>query len=115
MPKLDGPLQLSPVFKPKIWGRHDLKPLFARPEPNAVKSSRILRATSTIGKRDLIGEVWVTDDHSRIMNGPIADLSLLEASQRYGGELTGSGWTHRRFPILAKYIYTSDWLSVQVH
>ena len=115
MPKLDGPLQLSPVFKPKIWGRHDLKPLFARPEPNAVKSSRKLRATSTIGKRDLIGEVWVTADHSRFINGPVADLSLSEASQIFGPELNGSGWTARRFPILAKYIYTSDWLSVQVH
>lgn len=115
MPKLDCPLQLSPVFKPKIWGRHDLKPFFARPEPERAHSSRRHRAASTAGKRELIGEVWVTDDQSRFMNGPVADLTLSEVSQKYGPDLNGSAWTAPRFPILSKYIYTSDWLSVQVH
>lgn len=49
------------------------------------------------------------------MNGPLCDLTLAEASKKYGPELHGSGWTAPRFPILAKYLFTSDWLSVQVH
>lgn len=102
MRKLDCPLLLSPVYKPKIWGRHNLEPLFSSPK-------------SMAGKNELIGEVWLTDDQSRFMNGPLCDLTLAEASKKYGPELHGSGWTGARFPILAKYLFTSDWLSVQVH
>jgi mannose-6-phosphate isomerase len=100
MRKLDSPFQLSPVFKPKIWGRRDLRPLFTRPREFA---------------GELLGEVWVTDGASRFLNGPLSGMTLSEASEKFGPELNGSGWTDSRFPILAKYIYTSDWLSVQVH
>ncbi len=106
MQKLDGPLQLSPVFKPKIWGRDDLGPLFERP--------RDLSSTDD-SNRGRIGEVWITDDQSQFMNGPIAGMNLAEASEKFGPELNGGNWKDRRFPLLAKYIYTSDWLSVQVH
>lgn len=102
MPKLDCPLLLSPVYKPKIWGRHNLAPLFKSPATQAVENQ-------------LIGEVWITDDESRFLNGPLCDLTLAEASKKYGPELNGAGWTSPRFPILAKYLFTSDWLSVQVH
>jgi mannose-6-phosphate isomerase len=102
MPRLDSPFLLSPVFKPKIWGRRDLGPLFARPRESA-------------GGDELMGEVWITDDASRFLNGPLSGMALSEASQEFGPELNGSGWKESRFPILAKYIYTSDWLSVQVH
>src|SRR5579859_7279280 len=81
MPKLDCPLQLSPVFKPKIWGRHNLDPLFERPEnPVRTKSAKALSAgsapaASEIGKNDLIGEVWITDDQSRFLTA--RSLTLL--------------------------------------
>jgi mannose-6-phosphate isomerase len=65
--------------------------------------------------RQRIGEVWVTDDTSRLLNGPAAGMTLAEASEKYGPELHGKSWPGRRFPLLAKYIFTSDWLSVQVH
>jgi mannose-6-phosphate isomerase len=42
-------------------------------------------------------------------------MTLAEASEKHGLELHGKSWTGRRFPLLAKYIFTSDWLSVQVH
>jgi mannose-6-phosphate isomerase len=116
MPKLDIPLQLSPVFKPKIWGQRNLEPLFARPvRKPGDPPSRLGHSESAIGENDLIGEVWITDDRSRFLNGPCAGLTLKEASQKYGVELHGSAWQDARFPLLAKYIYTSDWLSVQVH
>jgi mannose-6-phosphate isomerase len=114
MPTLDSPLQLSPVFKPKIWGRADLSPLFTRPQ-NSIPSQRP-RGTPARGSRTtLIGEVWITDDASQFKNGPLAGTTLLEASEKYGPELNGRSWKDPRFPLLAKYIYTSDWLSVQVH
>jgi mannose-6-phosphate isomerase len=107
MSVFDGPLQLSSVLKPKIWGQQDLAPLFAAPE----LEKRAGEETSD----QLIGEVWITDDLSRFLNGPATGLTLAEASEKYGPELLGPSWTGRRFPILAKYIFTSDWLSVQVH
>jgi mannose-6-phosphate isomerase len=116
MPKLDIPLQLSPVFKPKIWGQRNLEPFFSRPggKPGG-PHSWLGHSDSPIGAKDPIGEVWITDEGSRFLNGPSAGLTLKEASQKYGVELNGSAWQDSRFPLLAKYIYTRDWLSVQVH
>jgi mannose-6-phosphate isomerase len=116
MPKLDSPLQLSAVFKPKIWGRHNLDPLFARP-PNVIApdGAAIARPGAPPVTPDAIGEVWITDDAARFLNGPVAGMPLAEASEKLGPELHGKEWKGRRFPILAKYIFTSDWLSVQVH
>ena len=102
MPKLDAPLQLSPVLKPKIWGRRDLSPLFSS-------------AQEILSIDEPIGEAWLTDDNARFLNGPPAGMTLVEAVGKYGPELCGRAWSGRRFPILAKYIFTSDWLSVQVH
>jgi mannose-6-phosphate isomerase len=102
MPRLDTPLQLSPVFKPKIWGRRELSPLYAGAQ-NPIRSD------------EPIGEAWLTDDAARFLNGPPAGMTLAEAVEKYGPELCGRAWHGSRFPILAKYIFTSDWLSVQVH
>lgn len=106
MPSLNVPLQLSSVFKPKIWGRADLAPIFKRSKNQAKNAA---------DKLDEIGEVWLTDDESKFMNGPIAGMTLAEASRRFGRSLNGSRWKGVRFPILAKYLFTSDWLSIQVH
>jgi mannose-6-phosphate isomerase len=107
MPTFNSPLQLSNVFKPKIWGQPDLAPFFTAPQtPGRISGPH---------SNQLIGEVWITDDLSRFQNGPAAEMSLAEASEKYGPELHGKSWTGHRFPILAKYIFTSDWLSVQVH
>ena len=107
MSTFTGPVQLSNIFKPKIWGRRDLVPYFAAP--------RTQGATEDPLSSPRIGEVWVTDDLSRFLNGPAAGMTLAEASKKYGPELHGKSWQGRRFPFLAKYIFTSDWLSVQVH
>ena len=113
MPKLDTPLKLSPIFKPKIWGLDSLAPLFDWPEPAQISSDR--GASARPGNKTLIGEVWITDESSEILNGPAAGLTLGEASAKYRGELNGANWRDRRFPILSKYIFTGDWLSLQVH
>jgi mannose-6-phosphate isomerase len=116
MPKLDIPLQLSPVFKPKIWGQRHLAPLFTRPQGSQLRGNPLPGRSGSQGSEgDPIGEVWLTDDEERFLNGPLVGFTLDEASENCGPELHGRRWGHRRFPILAKYIYTSDWLSVQVH
>jgi len=106
MSTLNTPLQLSNIYKPKIWGRRDLAPLFDAPDSSGAGGKL---------PDQRIGEVWITDDTSRFLNGPAAGMTLAEASQRFGPELHGKSWPGKRFPILAKYIFTSDWLSVQVH
>src|SRR5258708_25613008 len=113
MAELDTPFQLSPVFKPKIWGRKDLAPVFAPGKKG--KSGRRIISAPVAPSNELIGEVWITDDESKFLNGRLSGRTLRDASQKYGPELNGKNWEHERFPILAKYIFTSDWLSVQVH
>jgi len=113
MPKLDTPLKVSPIFKPKIWGMDDLAPLFEWPAPEKLATDR--GASAQPGEKSLIGEAWITDESSQILNGPATGLSLGELSARYRTRLNGANWRDRRFPILSKYIFTSDWLSLQVH
>jgi mannose-6-phosphate isomerase len=116
MSALNTPLQLSTAFKPKIWGREDLSPMYSAPreiDSPASKKAEISSETRKAG--ELIGEAWITDDTSRFLNGPVAGLTLGEVSEKYGPELHGQAWNGTRFPLLAKYIFTSDWLSVQVH
>jgi mannose-6-phosphate isomerase len=116
MSTLNTPLQLATAFKPKIWGREDLSPIFSaagETDSPASKKAEISRGASKAG--ELIGEVWSTDDTSRFLNGPVAGLTLAEASEKYGPELHGRAWEGSRFPLLAKFIFTSEWLSVQVH
>ncbi|MCL5669734.1 MAG: class I mannose-6-phosphate isomerase, partial [Acidobacteria bacterium] len=108
-----NPLKLSPIYKPKIWGRNDLAPVFEWPELEEVADDRGVSVQS--GKESLIGEVWITDESSKILNGAVAGLTLCEASAKFRSELNGSKWEDRRFPVLSKYIFTSDWLSLQVH
>lgn len=116
MSALNSPLQLATALKPKIWGRDDLSPLYPPPGEDDLPSSRKAKIAGGLSKPgELIGEVWATDDTSRFLNGPVAGLTLAEASAQYGPELHGQAWPGARFPLLAKYIFTSDWLSVQVH
>jgi mannose-6-phosphate isomerase len=113
MPNLDTPLKLSPIFKPKIWGVDELAPLFEWPTVEKIADDR--GASAQPGDKCLIGEVWTTDESSEVLNGAVARLSLGEVSAKYRTRLNGANWKDRRFPILSKYIFTSDWLSLQVH
>lgn len=119
MPKLDMPLLLTPAFKEKPWGRRDLAPLFDPEDelkagrPRSAKASK--SGTGRPKRKHPIGEIWLTGDSARFRNGPVAGQTLAEVSTRYGPELHGPGWNHQRFPVLAKFLYTQDWLSVQVH
>ena len=99
------PIKLSPIFQERVWGEEDLSFLYAtRPaEPHRV------------------GEVWLSGDENRIANGPWSGASLGEIASVCGPALVGADVFRNRtvgspaFPLLVKFLFTSDKLSVQVH
>jgi len=93
------PLLMSPFFSPRPWGTQDLSPIYP-------------------GHRfdEKIGEAWLTGDDCKVANGPLRGSSLAELSARYGRELTGDTATDpNRFPLLVKFLFPHEKLSVQVH
>jgi len=93
------PLLMSPVFDPRPWGTLDLSPIY----PNHKFAEKI-------------GESWLTGDHCKIANGPLMGKSLAELSSRYGRELVGDAAPEAsRFPLLLKFLFPHEKLSIQVH
>lgn len=92
------PLLLIPNFDERPWGVRDLRPIY----PRIVKEP--------------IGESWLTWEDNRVANGPLVGRTLGELSKQYGRDLVGTAaWCEGRFPLLAKFLFTSAKLSVQVH
>src|ERR1700732_1748214 len=93
------PLLMSPVFDPRPWGTLDLSPIY----PNHRFEEKI-------------GEAWLTGDRQTVVNGPLKGRSLGELSSQYGRGLTGSAIKDcGRFPLLSKFLFPQEKLSVQVH
>jgi mannose-6-phosphate isomerase len=93
------PLLMSPIYDPRPWGTLDLSPIY----PNAKFSERI-------------GEAWLTGDNGVITNGPLAKRTLAELSEEFGAELVGTAARDpQRFPLLLKFLFPEEHLSVQVH
>ncbi len=92
--------KLEQIYVPRIWGTRTLSPLF--PDPPA--------------GGEPIGEVWLTGETCRFASGPFAGRTLGEV----WGELP-VGWTgtklrrQPRIPLLVKFIFSEEYLSVQVH
>ncbi|MBI2685014.1 MAG: class I mannose-6-phosphate isomerase [Acidobacteria bacterium] len=89
------PVQLQPQFVERVWGTTDLSPWFPNP---GVK----------------IGEVWFTADANPTSEG----LPLRVLMEREGEKLLGTAVQPAfggRFPILVKFLFTREKLSVQVH
>jgi mannose-6-phosphate isomerase len=92
------PFLLVPIFDERPWGVRDLRPIYTR----VVKEP--------------IGESWLTWDDSRIANGPLSGRTLGDVAKEYKRELVGSAAPcEDRFPLLVKFLFTADKLSVQVH
>ncbi len=95
-----SPARLDPVFQPRIWGTRSLGPLF--PEMTALDPP--------------IGEVWLTGNDCRFASGPFAGRKLGEAWREMPPEWTGTRLPNDAiFPLLVKFIFPEDKLSVQVH
>lgn len=95
------PLLLKPFFSPRPWGSRDLSPIY----------------TEFPGKDgEPIGESWLTGDQCVVENGPLAGKTLDQLCKQYGRELVGETAPQAdRYPLLMKFIFPQEKLSVQVH
>ena len=92
------PFLLIPIFDERPWGVRDLRPIYTR----------------VVNER--IGESWLTWEDNRVANGPLAGRTLGELSKQYRRDLVGAAaYCDDRFPLLVKFLFTRDKLSVQVH
>jgi mannose-6-phosphate isomerase len=95
-----APSRLAPVFVPRIWGSRSLAPLF----------------DSGPAATEPIGEVWLTGDQCTFASGPLAGRSLGEAWSVLSPEWKGRRLQATpRIPLLLKFIFPEEKLSVQVH
>jgi mannose-6-phosphate isomerase len=93
------PFLMSPIFDPRPWGATDLSPIY----PNHRFEEKI-------------GESWLTGDNSKVANGPLRGKTLAELSAQYGRKLVGEAANDStRFPLLTKFLFPHEKLSVQVH
>ncbi|MDQ1405756.1 MAG: mannose-6-phosphate isomerase [Acidobacteriaceae bacterium] len=87
---------------PRIWGARSLAPIYPDktnlPEP--------------------IGEAWLTGPECKIETGPLVD-TLNHAWQKMPLEWRGTDFASQRpsreFPLLVKFLFPRDQLSIQVH
>jgi mannose-6-phosphate isomerase len=94
-----APSRLAPVFVPRIWGARKLEPLFdAPPGPEP------------------IGEVWLTGERCIFASGPLAGRTMGDAWPSLTPDWTGTRIRSApRIPLLVKFLFPEDKLSVQVH
>ena len=93
------PLRMQPAFDPRPWGTTDLSPIY----PDHKFDEKI-------------GEAWLTGDHCKVGNGPLAGRTLADLSETCGRMLVGdSARDEKRFPLLLKFLFPHEKLSVQVH
>ncbi|HXJ05272.1 MAG TPA: class I mannose-6-phosphate isomerase [Candidatus Acidoferrum sp.] len=94
------PFRIEPVFSSRIWGAKSLAPLFP-------------------GKTNLaepLGEAWLTGIDCKIATGPFAGKSLGETWRGMPANWRGTRLASvPDFPLLVKFIFPRDKLSVQVH
>jgi mannose-6-phosphate isomerase len=93
------PLLMQPAFDPRPWGTLDLSPIY--PHHRCEQK---------------IGEAWLTGDECRVASGPLRGKSLAQLSALYGRALVGEAARDpSRFPLLLKFLFPHEKLSVQVH
>jgi mannose-6-phosphate isomerase len=94
------PARIEPFFSPRPWGARSLAPYF--PEKTNLK--------------ELLGEAWLTSMDRPIATGPFAGKSLGESWRAMPADWRGTRLGHYRdFPLLVKFIFPCDMLSIQVH
>jgi mannose-6-phosphate isomerase len=94
------PARLEPRFVPRIWGVRSLAPLF--PEKS--------------GLAETMGEVWMTGNDCRFATGPFIGKTLAEAWPTMPPEWKGqTAESNCQFPLLVKFLFPGEKLSVQVH
>jgi mannose-6-phosphate isomerase len=94
------PIRIEPIFSPRLWGSRSLAPLY--PEKSNLAEP--------------LGEAWLTGVECKIASGPLAGKSLGEAWSAMPPDWRGTLLAScKEFPILVKFIFPQDKLSIQVH
>jgi mannose-6-phosphate isomerase len=97
---LPEPFRIEPIFSPRIWGSRSLAPLF----PDKTNLT------------EPIGEAWLTGVDCRVATGLFAGQKLGEAWRQMPAEWRGDNFREPGdFPLLVKFIFPQDKLSIQVH
>ena len=100
MPEL-YPLLLLPEFHERVWGTRDLAPIYDKKVEAGGQP---------------IGEAWLTGNDSKIANGPLRGRSLGELAKEFDRALIGTAAPVAGcFPLLIKFLFPREKLSVQVH
>lgn len=90
---------MLPAFDPRPWGTQDLSPIY----PNHKFTEKI-------------GEAWLSGDDCQVANGPFTGQTLAQLSEQHQRELVGEAARDaQRFPLLLKFLFPHEKLSVQVH
>jgi mannose-6-phosphate isomerase len=93
------PFLMLQGFDPRPWGTFDLSPIY----PNHRFEQKI-------------GEAWLSGDDCKVANGALKGQTLAQLSKEYEGDLVGdAARDSRRFPLLLKFLFPHEKLSVQVH
>ncbi|HLZ13553.1 MAG TPA: type I phosphomannose isomerase catalytic subunit [Candidatus Acidoferrum sp.] len=94
------PFRIEPTFSPRLWGARSLAPLYSDKSNLA----------------EPIGEAWLSDVKCRIASGSFAGISLADAWREMPAEWRGTSFAKPGdFPLLAKFIFPTEKLSIQVH
>lgn len=96
------PTRIEPKFMPRIWGTRSLAPIY----PGQINLS------------EPIGEAWLTGPQSEIASGPLKG-NMNSAWHKMPPEWRGSDFATQPitgdFPLLVKFLFPTDQLSIQVH
>lgn len=95
-----APTRIEPTFSPRLWGSRSLAPVYPEktnlPEP--------------------LGEAWLTGVDCKIASGPLSGKTLGNAWSVMPGEWRGTRLNScKDFPILVKFMFPREKLSIQVH
>jgi mannose-6-phosphate isomerase len=95
------PARLDPIFSARPWGARSLAPLF--PEKSNLAEP--------------LGEAWMTGVECRFASGPFAGQKLGDVWRTLPSAWTGTKISSAdgSFPLLVKFIFAEEKLSVQVH
>ena len=92
-----APFRLAPFFSPRPWGTRDLSPWYDYQPPEPV------------------GEAWLTGPQCLVETGDHQGRTLAELAAAEPDALLGRPRCEDDYPLLVKFLFPHDKLSVQVH
>jgi mannose-6-phosphate isomerase len=94
------PARLHPIFSPRPWGKLSLAPFFPQ-------KSKLLEP---------VGEAWLTGLACKFAGAPFVGKKLGDVWREMDASWRGTSIPPERdFPLLVKFLFTREKLSVQVH